>query len=599
LYDRYDLSGAIYGHLGQGCVHSRISFDLQTAPGIQRFRDFMEEAAYLCVSYGGSLSGEHGDGQARGELLSRMYGEELVEAFRRFKRIWDPQWKMNPGKVVDAKPMDDQLKLSPGHYSPPAIKTHFSFAEDGGNFASNFANTTLRCVGVGKCLAENDTMCPSYMVTREEKHTTRGRARMLFEMMQGEQIDRGWRDPEVHDSLELCLSCKGCKTDCPVGVDMATYKSEFLSHYFKGRLRPAPAYVMGLVFVWARLGSAVPHLANLLTQTPVLSGLAKKLGGLAPQRPAPKLASQTLESWFADRDPVNEGRPLVMVWPDTFNNYFHPEAGKATVEMLESAGYQVEMPGRNLCCGRPLYDYGMLTTAKALLRQTVTTLRPQIVAGTPIVGIEPSCVAVFREEMTKLISNDEDAKRLSSQFFTLGEFLEDHDYQPPRLNGRALLHPHCHQSAVMGISAEERLLGATGLEVTLSKAGCCGLAGSFGFEAGEKYDMSVAVGQRRLIPKVKDASDETLLVADGFSCKSQIEHLTSRRALHLAQVLRMAGNGEDPRLGARPEDGHPDAVQSPQPTRAEWLILGLTGVACMAPWIRRYRRKAFGRPRGA
>lgn len=589
LYDKYGFHGAMYGHFGQGCVHSRISFDLRSAEGVRAYRAFVEEAADLCVSYGGSLSGEHGDGQARAELLPRMYGDELVEGFREFKRIFDPEWKMNPGKVVDPLPLDRNLKLAPENYRPPETTTRFAYAEDRGDFA----HTTIRCVGVGRCRRwDEGTMCPSYMVTREEKHTTRGRARMLFEMMQGDPVSRGWRAEEVKDSLELCLACKGCKGDCPVKVDIATYKAEFYSHYYKGRLRPRQAYALGLIHWWARLAARVPTIANLLTHAPLLSHALKTIGGVASQREVPIFAKQTLRDWFWERGP-RTGERRVVVWPDTFTNFFHPEVGKATVEVLEAFGYQVEIPPRILCCGRPLYDYGMLTTAKALLRQTLDELRPELQAGTPIVGIEPSCTAVFRDELTNLLPNDEDAKRLNKQFLTLAELLGDRVKDMPwRLRGKAIVHPHCHHEAVMGIGPDLKVLAALGLEVATTGAGCCGLAGSFGFEAGEKYDVSIAAGERKLAPLVRDAPEDALIVADGFSCKAQIEQLTGRRALHLAQVLRMAiDSGPDGAPEPRPERAYPDLVQAPGMTLGEWALLGAVGAgaALVGAWLIRRR----------
>ncbi|MGH2820738.1 MAG: FAD-binding and (Fe-S)-binding domain-containing protein, partial [Actinomycetota bacterium] len=539
LYDEYDYDGSLYGHFGQGCIHTRICFDFETRQGIERYRSFIYDAADLCLSHGGSLSGEHGDGQSRAELLPKMYGEELVEAFREFKRIWDPDWKMNPGKVVDPRRLDQDLKLAPDNWGPPEVDTHFSYPEDRGSFP----HSTVRCVGVGKCRSFEGTMCPSFMVTREEKHTTRGRARMLFEMLQGDPVGDGWRDDDVKDSLDLCLSCKGCKGDCPVSVDMATYKAEFLSHYYRGRLRPRAAYSMGLIFVWARVASRVPHLANLVTRAPVLSDLLKRAGGVTTERAAPAFAERTFRDWFAGRERVNAGGPKVLLWPDTFNNYFHPEVARASVEVLESAGYEVEIPARILCCGRPLYDYGMLEVARWLLRQTLRTLRPQIEQGTPVVGMEPSCTAVFRDELTNLLPHDEDAGRLSQQCFTLGEFLQKGGHEPPKLDAGVLVHPHCHQGAVMGMNAERTLLSRMGAEVEMTDAGCCGLAGSFGFEEGERYEVSIAVGERKLAPMVRDAGDDTVVVADGFSCRTQLEHLTGRRAVHTAELIRGAMDG--------------------------------------------------------
>ncbi len=550
LYDKYGYNGDLYGHFGQGCVHTRTDFDLETAEGIRTFRSFLEDAADLVVRYGGSLSGEHGDGQARAELLPKMFGNELVEAFRKFKAIWDPHWKMNPGKVVNAYRIYENLRLG-ASYHPPQLKTHFKFPDDQGSFS----RATLRCVGVGACRRmEDGTMCPSFMVTREEEHSTRGRARLLFEMLQGNPLKDGWRDEHVKEALDLCLACKGCKGDCPVNVDMATYKAEFLSHYYKGRLRPLTAYSMGLIYWWARLAARIPSVVNFFTRTPLLRSVAKALAGIAPERQIPAFAPQTFKQWFHQRGPRNEGRPRVILWPDTFNNYFHPEVARAAVEVLEAVGYAIEVPQRSLCCGRPLYDFGMLNLAERLLRQNLDTLRPLLAAGVPVVGLEPSCVAVFRDELLNLFPNDPDAKRLSQQSFLLSEFLEKRveNYQPPKLQGKAIVHGHCHHHAIMKMKAEKAVLTKLGLDFEILDSGCCGMAGSFGFEK-DHYDVSMQVGERVLLPAVRNASKDTLIIADGFSCREQIAQATGRRALHLAQVIQMAMHkaallGETPAL---------------------------------------------------
>jgi FAD/FMN-containing dehydrogenase/Fe-S oxidoreductase len=533
LLDRYEYDTSKYGHFGQGLVHCRINFDLRSAGGTAKFRAFLDEVADLVAAMGGSLSGEHGDGQSRAELLPKMYGPELVAAFAEFKRIWDPDGKMNPGKLAGGRgpySATDNLKLGPD-YHPPVPKVHFAYPEDGGSFA----HAALRCVGAGKCRdTEAGTMCPSYMVTLDEEHTTRGRARVLFEMLQGEVITDGWRSKEVHEALDLCLSCKGCKGDCPVNVDMATYKAEFLSHHYKRRLRPRPAYAMGLIDVHARLASRLPRAANLVMQR----ALVKRAAGLTTKRRMPEFARETFKAWFASR-PQAEGPPVVL-FPDTFTNFLHPEVGRAAVAVLEAAGRRVVVPERHLCCGRPLYDYGMLDLARRYLERLVDGLRPWIREGVHVVVLEPSCAAVFRDELVGLMPHDEDAKRLSLQTLTLAECLQD--WSPPPLRRRAMLHGHCHQKAVMGMDADSQLIERMGLECDVLDAGCCGLAGSFGFEA-DHYDISMAIGERRLLPAVRAADGDTLVVADGFSCRTQIEHGTERRALHLAQVLEMALDG--------------------------------------------------------
>jgi Fe-S oxidoreductase len=459
-----------------------------------------------------------------------------MEAFREFKRIWDPDWKMNPGKKIDANPLDQNLRLG-ASYKPPAVKTYFSFPEAHGHFPE----TTIRCVGVSKCRKEEGgTMCPSYMATREEKHSTRGRARLLFEMLQGDPLHGGWKSEYVKDALDLCLACKACKTECPVSVDMATYKAEFLAHHYEGRVRPRAAYSMGLIHRWARLAQRAPWLVNFFGSVPGVSHLLKFAGGIAQERKLPAFAQQTFTAWFRERGPRNQDRPKVLLWPDTFSNYFHPKIAQAAVEVLEHAGYQVTIPQASLCCGRPLYDFGMLDKARTMLKQVLSELRGQIDADTLIIGLEPSCVSVFRDEMTNLLGNDEAAKKMKAQTFLLSEFLVNKaGYHPPQLNRKALVHGHCHHKSVLKFDSEHELLKRTGLDFQVLDSGCCGMAGSFGFEDG-KYDVSVKIGERVLLPAVRNAAADTLIIADGFSCFQQIEGLTGRKALHIAEVLQIA-----------------------------------------------------------
>jgi FAD/FMN-containing dehydrogenase/Fe-S oxidoreductase len=574
LLRSHGLDATIYGHFGDGCVHTRIPFDLESVEGIEAYRAFVEEAADLCCgTYGGSLSGEHGDGVARGPLLDHMYSPELLDAFRAFKEAWDPEHRMNPGRIIEARSVTDHLRLGAG-YRPRPVDTVFRFPDDDGRFS----RATLRCVGVGKCRRhEGGTMCPSYMATREEMHSTRGRARLLFEMLNGDELG-GWRDEHVAEALDLCLACKGCKHDCPASVDMATYKAEFRYHHYRGRLRPRAGYAMGLFPWWARLASGAPRLANAVTSAPVLGTLLRRLGGLTEHRELPRFAEETFRSWFERRGdgagdggdragggtpatPRDRGGPAggtatgpeVLVWPDTFSDHLHPGAARAAVRVLEEAGCRVTLPDRPLCCGRPLYDYGMLDLARRQLRQILDALRPKIREGVPLVGVEPSCVAVFRDELTALFPDDPDARRLSSQTHLLSEFLVRglEAWSPPRLERKALVHLHCHHRAVLGLEAEVEVLSRLGLDYEVLDSGCCGLAGSFGFEA-DKYDVSMAAGERVLLPAVRAADADTLVVTDGFSCRTQIEHGTGRRALHLAEVVCMALDGESPgRIDAR------------------------------------------------
>ena len=538
LLEKHDYLCTLYGHFGQGLIHTRIDFGLKTHDGIQKYLAFTNDAADLVVRYGGSLSGEHGDGQSRGELLVKMFGPELIEAFQKFKTIWDPDWKMNPGKVVRPYHRDENLRYGE-HYDPPQWPTHFKFPDDHGSFSYALE----RCVGVGECRRhEGGTMCPSYMVTREEKDSTRGRARLLWEMLDGQVIGKkGWKEEAVFDALDLCLACKGCKADCPVNVDMATYKAEFLSHYYKSRRMPIHAYAFGLIHVWSRLAQIAPSLVNFFNRAPFISRLTKAFIGVASQRRMPGYARENFKSWFQRRPIHNRGKARVILWADTFNNYFHPATAKAAVEVLEDAGFQVIVPRADLCCGRPLYDYGMLDTAKRWLAQILTNLRDEIEAGTPLVGLEPSCLAVFRDELVQMFPENENAQRLSKQSFTLAEFLmkKATDYHPPKLARKALLHGHCHHKAIMKTICDEELLKEAGIDFEKPDSGCCGMAGAFGFEA-DHYDVSIACGERVLLPEVRRASRDTLIIADGFSCREQVRQTTDRVPLHLAEVLKMA-----------------------------------------------------------
>ena len=581
LLDEFDYDGVFFGHWGQGCIHCRVNYDLRTADGIATYRRFMEKAADLVVGYGGSLSGEHGDGHGRAELWPKMFSPRLMQAFSEFKRVWDPDNRMNPHKLIDPYPLDSHLREGT-NYQPVHLDTVFRFPVDGGDFHEAVG----RCFGVGKCRhLEGGVMCPSFMVTREEKHSTRGRARLLQEMAEAAgPVANRWRNDEVKDALDLCLACKGCKGDCPVKVDMATYKAEFYHHYYKNRLRPRQAYALGLIPIWARLATRAPGLANLVTHAPLIGRIGKLAAGVAPARDAPRFADRSFTDWFADH-PVRhpDARP-VLVWPDTFTNFFDPDIGIAAVEVIEAAGFRPIIPDRILCCGRPFYDYGMLTLARRYLQRILAELRPHIQAGVPVVGLEPSCLAVFRDEMPNLFPDDADAQRLSAQSYLLSEYLVDRakDWRLPRLHRRALVQPHCHHHAVAGFDAETTVLNRMGLDVEVPDSGCCGMAGSFGYEAGERYEVSVAAGERVLLPKVRDAAPDTLILADGFSCRGQIRHGSDRQALHLAQVIQLAiRHGQD-----GPPGSHPERHATGQPARsASPLLAGLVGAVGVAAGV--------------
>jgi FAD/FMN-containing dehydrogenase/Fe-S oxidoreductase len=557
LLHRYGYDAAsLYGHFGDGCLHTSIPFDMVTADGVRAFRSFVEEAADLVSHYGGSYSGEHGDGQARGRLMTKMYGQDVVRAFEDFKSIFDPDNRMNPGKVVHANPIDGQLRLG-ADYAPAEPSTFFHYAADDGSFA----RAALRCAGVGECRRHDPgdgVMCPSYQVTRDEQHSTRGRARLLFEMLRGETID-GWREPAVADALDLCLACKGCKRDCPMHVDMATYKAEFLAHHYQGRVRPAAHYSLGWLPAAARAAALAPGLANAATHAPVLGGLVKRIGGIDPKRDLPRFARADFKRWFHGRTPGGSGeRGTVVLWPDTFTTYLSPGIAAAAVGALERLGFRVDMPTEQVCCGLTWISTGQLGVARRVLRRTVDVLAPWLRAGVPVIGLEPSCTAVFRSDALDLLGHDQDVLRLRKQTRTLAELLvNDHDVDLPRLTTtsgdrpRAISQAHCHHHAVLGYDADTELMNRAGLDHEKLASGCCGLAGDFGMTPDHR-DVSLAVGEQVLLPAVRAAADTTLVVADGFSCRTQIQEAgTGRQPVHLAEVVNAALRGTT--VGVLPE----------------------------------------------
>ena len=554
LYERYGYADAdmpsLYGHFGHGCVHTRIPFDLYSARGVAEYRRFLQDAADLVVRFGGSLSGEHGDGQTRGELLTRMFGDRLVRAFKELKAIFDPENRMNPGKVVEPFPLDANLRLGADWRPRDMAPLHFAYPEDGGSFA----RAANRCVGVGKCRRLSTdggtVMCPSYQVTLEEEHSTRGRARLLFEMLNGHgdgPVRDGWRSEAVRDALDLCLACKGCKSDCPVNVDMATYKAEFLAHHYKGRLRPRSAYALGwLPAIGGAIAAArLAPVANAITQRRRLRRVATAAAGLE-QRPLPRFAEETLQQWARRRTPRRGARGQLLLWPDTFTNLMHPHIGRAAVAVLEDAGWTVDVPTRPLCCGLTWISTGQLVTAKRILRRTARHLAA---SGGFVVGLEPSCTAVFRSDAPELLPDDPAIRRLAERTVTLAELLTQHTpgWTPPQLGGHAIAQVHCHQHAILGWDADARLLHDCGVDAERLDSGCCGLAGNFGFERGHG-DVSRACAERVLLPAVRAAEPDTAILADGFSCRTQIEQLAGdgRRAIHLAELLAAGVSRRDP-----------------------------------------------------
>lgn len=538
LFHKHGYEASVYGHFGDGLVHCRVNFDLSNEEGLANWRRFLNEAADLVVKYHGSLSGEHGDGQARAELLEKMYGADLLKAQREFRTIWDPRQRMNPGKILDPYPITSNLRVGPS-WRPQELRGLFAYPEDHGSFTE----ATLRCVGVGKCRrrqTKGGVMCPSYLGTDEEKHSTRGRARLLFEMMRGDALKDGFASDAVEEALDLCLACKGCKHDCPVNVDMASYKAEFRARHYAHRRRPRAAYSMGQIETWARVACRVPWLANFATRAPGLSALTKWIAGISQQRTMPRFASPTFRSWCAKHPRALGER--VLLWPDTFNNYFRPNTAIAATQVLERFGFQVDVPKGRLCCGRPLYDWGWIEQAKGLWRKTLNALRDDIMAGVPLIGLEPACVSAFKDELPGLFPNDPVAQRLEKQTFLLTEFL-DAKGLALNLHGeiphQILVQFHCHHHSILDKKASKNIISQLSPSVEVLEQGCCGMAGSFGFEA-EKFELSRIIAERGILGPIREAGENVELVVDGFSCREQIEQLAGCKTLHPAELLSQA-----------------------------------------------------------
>ena len=543
----HGLDGIPYGHFGDGCLHVRIDFPFDRPGGQKVYRSFVEQAAALVAGYGGSMSGEHGDGRARSELMPLMYPPDAIEAMAAVKAVLDPRDLLNPGVLVRPRPFDADLRRTMAR--PVTGHLGFRYAPDGGDLTS----AVHRCTGIGRCVADSTAsggvMCPSWLATRDEKDTTRGRSRVLQEAVNGTLV-RGLSSPEVRESLDLCLACKGCLSDCPTGVDMATYKAEVLHQTYRRRLRPPAHYSLGWLPRWAALAARAPHLANLLLTTPGRSAVVKRLAGVDPRRPLPRFAPQTLRAWWRRRptaaEPAPPSAPRALLWPDTFTNHFASSAGQAAVQVLEDAGYRVDLPDEPLCCALTWISTGQLDTAKRVLRHTVDRLAVLVgdaglggsVVHSPLVGLEPSCLAVLRHDALALLGADDPAAMVVARAAaTLAEVLVGTPgWAPPDLSGVVgVAQPHCHQHAVLGWEADRGLLARAGAEVT-AVGGCCGLAGNFGAERGH-YDVSVAVAETALLPAVRAAGPDAVVLADGFSCRTQLDHLAGRRALHLAELL--------------------------------------------------------------
>jgi Fe-S oxidoreductase len=567
LLAEHRLGGVPYGHFGDGCVHLRLDFPLDRQDGRAVLRDFLRDAAVLVTRYGGSLSGEHGDGRARSELLPVMYSPAAMELFGRVKDAFDPAGLLNPGVLVRPRPLDADVRaaeLADGAGRPRSAarpwvagrgRQALPLPHDRGDFSA----AVHRCSGVGKCVAStagtSRVMCPSYQATGAEQDSTRGRARVLQEMVNGTLVTGGWRAPEVREALDLCLSCKACSTECPVGVDMAAYKSEVLHQSYRRRLRPRSHYALGQLPRWARLAALAPGVANAALTRPVLSRAARLAAGIDQRRSLPPFAPETFRTWFRRQPggPPGTGQPAgpqhgtpVLLLVDTFTNYFAPQIGQAAVRVLAAAGYHATITRRPTCCAITWIGTGQLGAARRILRRTVAELGPAVRAGLPVVGLEPSCTATLRADAPDLLGTPETAA-LAARVRTLSELLAGTPgWAPPSLDGTAVVaQPHCHHAAVMGWEADAALLRRAGAELT-RLGGCCGLAGNFGMERGH-YEVSAAVAGTALLPAVEAAGPGSVVLADGFSCRTQLADLAGRPGQHLAQLLdsRLAGS-QDP-----------------------------------------------------
>jgi FAD/FMN-containing dehydrogenase/Fe-S oxidoreductase len=534
LLDHYRLDSLVYGHFGDGCIHARIDFPFRSAPEV--YRPFVTDAATLVARYGGSMSGEHGDGRARGELLRYMYSPAAIEAFGAVKALFDPSDLLNPGVIVRPAPVDADLRVPAAR--PLRTALGFAYAHDAGDLST----AVHRCTGEGKCRSDTTSaggvMCPSYLATRDEKDSTRGRARVLQELANGSLV-KGFAAKELEQSLDLCLSCKGCASDCPTGIDMATYKAEVLYQRYRRRLRPASHYALGWLPRWSGVAARLPKLVNALLGNRALASVAKRLGGIDSRRPLPMFAPRTFRQWFHDRTEVvgtSVGTP-VLLWVDTFTDHFSPEVGRAAVQVLEDAGYSVRITAEPVCCGLTWISTGQLDGARRQLEKTLAALEPALTEGIAIVGLEPSCTAVLRADLTELLPDDPRSVRVATATRTLAELLgATTSWAPPSLSDvHGIAQTHCHQHAILGWDADARLLAGAGADIR-SVGGCCGLAGNFGVERGH-YDVSVAVAETALLPAVRALDADAVVLADGFSCRTQLEQLSERRGRHLAEIL--------------------------------------------------------------
>jgi FAD/FMN-containing dehydrogenase/Fe-S oxidoreductase len=534
LLSAHRFTGVLYGHFGAGCVHVRVDFDFATDAGRAAARRFLEEAAALVVRHGGTLSGEHGDGRARGELLKIMYSPRVLRAFAAFKRIFDPDGVLNPGVIVAPAALDSDLALE--FPQPDGRPTLFTFPHD----EDGFAGAAGRCVGIGRCRSDTGgVMCPSYRATGEELHSTRGRARMLQEMLRGDIVRDGWRSTEVRDALDLCLSCKACSTDCPVGVDMATYKAEFLHQHYRRRIRPRSHYSLGWLPLTAVLASYVARPLNAVLRGP-LGKVAARVGGVTTRRAIPAFAPRR-----ALRSALRSGsdEPSALLFVDSFTRAFRPRIAAATARVLGAAGIPCT-PQDGLCCGLTWVSTGQLSVARRVMARTVARLDRGPHCELPIVVAEPSCAAALSRDVPELLGTDA-ARRVAARVHTLTgalTALSTTGWQPA-VPESVLLQTHCHDYATFPSARPSDLLTGLGVRTVTEAEGCCGLAGNFGFE-DQHYDTSMAVADLSLRPRLDELPD-AVVVADGFSCATQVDHIAGDQGVHAVHLAELLDPGEE------------------------------------------------------
>ncbi len=541
LVDRFGYTTSLYGHFGDGCIHARITFDTRSTSGVEHWRNFSTELAHLIVRYGGSLSGEHGDGQAKAEFLPIMFGDELITAFQRFKKIWDPDLRMNPHKVIDPYRMDENLRYGPD-YQTPEITTVMQFSEDIGGFG----RTTERCIGMGKCRAKSGAMCPSYQATGEERYSTRGRAHLLHELVRGDLIKDGWKNHDIADSLEHCLSCKACKVECPTQVDIAAYKAEFMARHYKNKRRPVQHYALGHIGTLLPLMTKFPRLSNTL-QSGFSGRLMQRLLGLGTEKKIPRLAPQAFSQWAhqnADRQDENflwfgdQAHPAVVLWNDSTNNAYRPQLLQSTVKVLQKSGRQVAVARQHFCCGRPLYEYGYLDQAAKQLAHILNGFHQALPADAAVIVLEPSCLSVFKDELLKLYPNDKRATDLSTRTRTLTDYLSGTDLRLARTLPQGVMHIHCHSKATGSPSHERDWMARCFQQLQEPESGCCGMAGTYGLKNNTRR-----IGQwlfnRHLRPAIEKLDSGSIVVADGFSCAEQFSTSASQQGLQVLHPIEV------------------------------------------------------------